>query len=181
MTLANQAMKILLFGKIGSGKSFVGEFIEREYGLPYYDADQDLPRAIVEAIRAHRPISEQMREGVTEKIIERIHLLQNEHQEFCVAQALFKNRQRVRLLEEFPDLRFVWVRSEPPQMDVRLRERTGHVASHYYADTVNPQFEPPSMAHWILENVADPSELHVRVANLLESLRFGEPDQAGNS
>lgn len=168
-------MTILLFGQIGSGKSFVGEFLQREFGIAYYDADLDLPRSLVESIRAHKPISEQMRERFTEKIIDRIHLLQKEHQEFCVAQALFKNRQRVRLLEEFPDLRLVWVRSEPPQLDVRLRERTGHVASHYYAKIVNPQFEPPSMVHWVLENVADPSELHARLAALLESLRLGEP------
>jgi shikimate kinase len=68
-------MKLLLFGMIGSGKSFIGEFLQREFGITYHDADRDLPESVEEAIRMHKPITGEMRDAFVERIIERIRLL----------------------------------------------------------------------------------------------------------
>jgi sugar-phosphatase len=164
-------MKLLLFGKIGSGKSFIGELLQREFGIAYHDADLDLPDTMREAIRNHEPISEKMRDSFVEGIIERIHQLSRKHDEFCIAQALFKEHHRQRLLEAFPDLTLVWVHSTDELTDTRLQGRTGHLASRYYAQMVNPQFEVPTHTHQTIENTADITQLRKRVVSMLESAR----------
>ncbi|QIF02799.1 hypothetical protein [Roseimicrobium sp. ORNL1] len=162
-------MKLLLFGKIGSGKSYAGELFQREFGLAYHDADRDLPEAMKEAIRNHRPTTEEMRDDFVRVIIERIHQLSQEHQHFCIAQALFKNRHRQRILAEFPELQMVWVRSDESLSDARLENRIGHVASLYYAQMVNPNFEEPTHRHLVIENTGDDSTLLDQMRSILSS------------
>ena len=160
-------MKLLLFGQIGSGKSHIGELLARDFGLHYHDADDDLPPEIAEAIRRHEPFTDAMRDAFADRIIARIALLSEVHPRFVVAQALFKDHQRARLLAAFPDLRLVWVHSTPALISARLEERAGHIASAYYASIVNPAFEPPSVPHLTLENLADAVRLHRDMTKLL--------------
>lgn len=163
-------MELLLFGPIGSGKSYIGELLAQEFGLHYHDADHDLPADALEAIVRHEPFTEAMREQFLERVIARIRVLANAHPHFVVAQALFRNRQRARLLDTFPSLQLVWVRSSPEQIAERLRARTGHLASSYYATTVNPSFEPPTVPHLALDNVPDPDGLRFNLVRLLASI-----------
>ena len=167
MATARAPLHLLLFGQIGSGKSHVGELLAREFELHHHDADQDLPPAIAAAIRRHEPFTEAMRDDFVGRIQARIASLVRDHPRFVVSQALFKERNRNRLHIAFPDLRFVWVRSTPELIAARLKERTGHVASAYYAQTVNPAFEPPALPHRVLDNLADPARLRLDLACLL--------------
>jgi len=160
-------MKLLLFGQIGSGKSYVGELFQRKFEIPYHDADRDLPEEMKEAIRNHQPITEEMRDGFVERIIGRMHELSQQHAQLCIAQALFKNRHRLRILEAFPDLQMVWVRSNDVLIHTRLHERTGHVASQYYAQMVNPNFEEPVHAHQVIENTGDETWVHHQMLSVL--------------
>ena len=162
-------MKLLLFGQIGSGKSHVGALLSREFGFHYHDADQDLPDEIAKAIRRHEPLTDTMRDLFADRIIARIDLLSTLYPNFVVAQALFKDRQRRRLLAAFPWLRLVWVRSTPELIATRLQERTGHLASAYYASVVNPAFEPPGLPHLALDNLSNPDRLRLDLAGLLVS------------
>ena len=162
-------MKFLLFGKIGSGKSYVGELFQQEFGIAYHDADLDLPEVVKEAIRNHQAITEEMRDDFVERIIARIHQLSREHQHFCIAQALFKNRHRLQILTEFPELQMVWVRSDESLTAARLENRTGHVASLYYAQMVNPHFEEPTHDHLLIENTGDDSSLLHQMRSLFLS------------
>ncbi len=160
-------MKLLLFGQIGSGKSFVGETLQREFSLFYHDADSDLPASMIEAVRNHQPISEAMRDEFTGVIIARIRDLALHHESFCVAQALFKNRHRARILAEIPDVVPVWIRSTPELIRARLHERTGHLASAYYAKAINPGFEEPLMPHSVIDNLGDRAALLEQLRQLL--------------
>ncbi len=161
-------MKLLLFGQIGSGKSFVGETLQRDFGMHYHDADDDLPASMLEAIRNHEPINDAMRDEFTGVIIARIRDLASRHETFCVAQALFKNRHRARIVAEVPDIIPVWVRSTPELIRVRLHERTGHLASAYYAKAINPGFEEPLLSHKVIDNLGDAAALHAQLAQLLQ-------------
>ncbi|MBI3714906.1 MAG: dephospho-CoA kinase [Betaproteobacteria bacterium] len=164
-------MKLLLFGQIGSGKSFVGECLQRDFGIHYHDADDDLPQAMVEAVRSHQPITEAMRNEFTEVIIARIGDLSQRHADFCLAQALFKNRHRLRILTRCPTAVPVWIRSTDALIGARLLERTGHLASAYYAEKINPGFEAPTMPHQAIDNFGDDAALHAQLQKLVE--RFG--------
>lgn len=170
-------MKLLLFGKIGSGKSYVGELLQRECGIAYHDADQDLPEAVREAIRNHQAITEEMRDDFVTSIIQRIHQLSQEHQQFCIAQALFKNRHRLRILATFPDLQMVWVRSDESLIDARLETRAGHVASLYYARMVNPNFEEPTHRHMVIENTGDDASLLLQIRTVMPAVNATAVDE----
>jgi carbohydrate kinase (thermoresistant glucokinase family) len=160
-------MKLLLFGQIGSGKSHVGALLAQEFGFHYHDADTDLPGEIVDAIRRHAPLTDDMRDQFAERIATRLEALSASHSNFVVAQALFKDRQRSLLLARCPSLHLVWVRSTPVLIAARLKERTGHIASAYYADVVNPVFEAPTVPHLILDNLGDSEQLRLALIELL--------------
>ena len=160
-------MKLFLFGQVGSGKTYVGELPRRRFGMPFYDADWDLPEALRNAITAHQPVTEAMRTEFTAAIVRRISLLEQGNQHFVIAQALFKNRHREHLIQTFPDLTLVWVRSSPSVASRRLHERVGHIASSYYAELINPGFEPPTHPHALIENVQDSRQLVSNLAQLL--------------
>ncbi len=160
-------MKLLLFGQIGSGKSHIGELLARDFGLHYHDADTDLPTDIAAAIRRHEPFTEAMRDAFVDRIATRISALSATHLNFVVAQALFKDRHRALLQTAFPDLQLIWVRSTPDLIAARLNERAGHLATAYYAEIVNPAFEPPTVPHFAIDNLADPARLHLDLTLLL--------------
>jgi gluconate kinase len=170
-------MKLFLFGQVGSGKSYVGELLQRRFGIPFYDADWDLPEALRNAIAAHQPITEAMRTEFTAAIVRRIALLEQGKKHFVIAQALFKNRHREHLIQTFPDLTLVWVRSSPSVASRRLHERVGHIASSYYAELINPGFEPPTHPHALIENVQNSRQL---VSNLAQLLRGVTPKGTPN-
>jgi len=164
-------VKLLLFGQIGSGKSFVGERLQRDFGIHYHDADDDLPVDMIAAVRAHQPITEAMRDEFTEIIIARIGELALRHTHFCLAQALFKNRHRLRILTRCPTVMPVWIRSTEALIRARLLERTGHLASAYYAEKINPGFEAPTMPHQAIDNFGNDAALRQQLQELVE--RFG--------
>jgi gluconate kinase len=84
---------------------------------------------------------------------------------------LFKNRHREKVLLAVPDLSFVWVRSTPVLISKRLQERTGHLASAYYGEVVNPGFESPTIPHDSIENAEDDAILELRIAELVARIR----------
>lgn len=170
-------MKLLLFGEIGSGKSFIGDLLAREFGLHYHDADTDLPPEIAGAIRRHEPLTDAMRDAFVDRIEARIAVLSSAHSRFVIAQALFRNRHRARLLAAFPGLTFVWVQSPSAQIERRLQMRTGHLATTYYASLVNPFFEAPTVPHHVITNEDDLDQLREQLVRLV-CAPAGKPSSA---
>ncbi|HEX8372407.1 MAG TPA: hypothetical protein VF585_06485 [Chthoniobacterales bacterium] len=164
-------MKIMLFGQIGSGKTHIGSLLNSRFGIHFHDADHDLPPRIREAIEKQEPICDDMRDEFTEAIISRIKTLEATHEHFCVAQALFKNRHREKVREAIPGLDFVWVKSTPMLISERLQQRTGHLATAYYGEIINPQFELPTIPHQVIENAGDDSLLESRISHVLAQIR----------
>jgi gluconate kinase len=170
-------MQLFLFGQIGSGKSYVGEFLRRRFGVYFHDADGDLPQSLREAVHRQLPISDKMRDEFTEAIIWRIKQLHADHNDFCVAQAIFKNKHREKLLRALPKLEFVWVQSPPDLVSTRLRERKGHLATAYYGEIVNPGFEAPTLPHLVIENTGDERLLHRQLSDLLKRVKEKDVSQ----
>ena len=167
-------MKLFLFGQIGSGKSHVGHLLGERFNLHFHDADDDLPTSIRIAVKNHLPISDTMRDEFTEIIVSRIRSLSTRHENLCVAQALFKNKHREKLLCALPDIRMVWVRSHPDLIARRLERRTDHLATAYYATVVNPKFEVPTIPHESVENTEDGCLLDHRLAELITRIRSNQ-------
>jgi gluconate kinase len=83
-----------------------------------------------------------------------------------VCQGLFKERERRWLSERFPEARWFWIRTSPELLHARLARRTDHAAPGAYAELVNDGFEPPQLAHDVLDNDGD----RARVIQQLKTL-----------
>lgn len=149
----------LLFGKAGSGKSYVGRLASIAYGLHFHDADDDLPERFRAAIRNREKVTEEMRVEYAQGIVTAARRLMATHANLCICQALPRDRIRESLLRAIPSIEFVWVDAPEDLIAARLRERPGHLASMEYAASVNNIFEPPVVPHEKLLNGADPAKL----------------------
>jgi len=146
----------LLFGKAGSGKSYIGKLSGLTYGFHFHDADWDLPGDFRRAIANQEKVTERMREDFIEIVIATIKHLMLTNQNVCIGQALFRNRYREKILEAIPSVEYVWVDAPDGVILSRLENRASHIASRRYAETVNRVFEVPTVAHVRFENGNDP-------------------------
>jgi replication-associated recombination protein RarA len=53
---------IIVFGKSGAGKTFIGQQIGKSMGFHFYDGDSDLTQEVKEAISANEPFTPEMRD-----------------------------------------------------------------------------------------------------------------------
>ena len=160
-------MIIFLFGLLGVGKNFVGKIFADEFGFTFYDADQDLTATMKEAIASHREFTEQMRDEYFEIVIGKIAELKKTHKRLAIAQALFKNRHRQRILLHFPEIQFVWVQADEQLTRKRLKARNYHPAGKSYGDLVNKLFEIPNIPYGVLINNMRKEEVAEQIARLL--------------
>jgi carbohydrate kinase (thermoresistant glucokinase family) len=147
----------LLFGKAGSGKSYVGKLASLVYGFHFHDADEDLPERFRRAIENQEEVTDEVREEYINNIIATIRRLMLAHKDICICQALIRNRYREKILEAIPSVEYVWVDAPDDLILSRLENRAGHVAPRAYAERVNRLFEMPTVAHVRFENGNDPT------------------------
>jgi len=146
----------LLFGKAGSGKSYIGKLSSLTYGFHFHDADCDLPGDFRKAIEKQERVTERMRDDYIEIMIATIKRLMLTNKDICISQALPRNKYREKILEAIPSVEYVWVDAPHGLMSSRLENRAGHIASKSYAEMVNRVFEIPTVPHVRLENGNDP-------------------------
>ena len=137
-------MKIyILFGKAGSGKNFVGDYLQNHYHWLHFDADQILTEEMKEYICLEKQMP-------AELIDEYMRILKIKISFFyetvtvpvVISQAMYRNKNRLALLTEFPNLQFVWVTAEDEVCYQRIKRRHNHVTVNY-AQKISVLFEPP--------------------------------------
>ena len=158
----------LLFGKAGSGKSYIGRLSSLTYGFHFHDADCDLPGDFRRAIENQERVTERMREDYIEIIIATIKRLMFTNKDICISQALLRNKYRKKILEAIPSVEYVWVDAPDRLISSRLENRAGHVASQYYAEMVNRIFEIPTVPHVRFENGNDPVKFDAQMKAIFE-------------
>jgi gluconate kinase len=146
----------LLFGKAGSGKSYIGKLASLIYGFHFHDADEDLPERFRRAIENQETVTEEVREEYIAIIIATIRRLMLANKDICICQALLRNKYREKILEAIPSVEYVWVDAPDDLILSRLENRAGHLAPRGYAERVNRLFEMPTVAHVKFENGNDP-------------------------
>jgi len=146
----------LLFGKAGSGKSYIGKLASLEYGFYFHDADEDLPERFRRAIENQENVTDEVREEYFENVIATIKRLMLAHEAVCICQALVRNKYREKILQAIPSVEYVWVDAPDELISSRLQNRAGHIAPRRYAEMVNRIFEMPTVAHVRLESGDDP-------------------------
>jgi gluconate kinase len=160
-------MIIFLFGLLGCGKNYVGKLFE-EFGFHLYDADQDLTRRMKSAIAHQQVFTEQMRDEYFKIVIRKVAELQKSRRDLVVAQALFKNKHRRKILNAFPDAKFIWVQCAPELISDRLTARVNHIAGKSYGELVNSHFEIPTIPCEVLMNNNGREEVLEQIKSLLK-------------
>ena len=158
----------LLFGKAGSGKSYIGKLSSLTYGFHFHDADWDLPGHFRRAIENQERVNEQMKEDYVEIIIATIKRLMLTKKDICISQALPRDKYRKKILAAIPSVEYVWVDAPDELVLSRLENRARHIASRSYGEMVNRVFEIPTVAHIKFENGIDPIRFDHQMKTIFE-------------
>lgn len=143
---------IILFGKPGSGKNFIGEIFEKEFGYHFYDATADLTPEMRENIKFGRLHSLDQRDEFAKNLIVRLTELKKNYEKIVFAQALVMERHRVMLHEAHPDAQLLLIESDDEILDSRASNRQGHILTGHYANQLGKIFEPTNLPHWKIIN-----------------------------
>jgi gluconokinase len=160
-------MLLVLFGLSGSGKNYVGRLLRDEFGLFFYDADDDLLPEMRDAIRRQAVIPDHLRDKFFENLVVRIRELREQESRLVVSQAIYKEKHRELILRNFPDAQFVWVKASPEVIADRLSRRTDNPATLDYAQKILAIFEPPKIKHFVLDNGDGREEVRRQIEHIL--------------
>lgn len=132
-----------LFGKAGSGKSFIGNYLQNHYHWRHFDADQLLTAELKTHIALEKPMPEAL-------IDDYMAILKKQIRDFyqaptvpvVISQAMYRNKNRLNLQQAFPRLRLIWVTAEDSICYQRIQQRNDSLSLRY-AQKITTLFEPP--------------------------------------
>ena len=149
-------MIVFLFGTWGSGKSYVGDMIERECGLLHHEADIHFDKAMLNALHAQTFHQLDLTEYYN-RVVADIFRFKNRTNHFVVSQGIYEERFRQLIYEVFqPEIRFVWVKTENQHIQ-RLRlnqrsEKSGNPIDGEMLKYMQAYWQEPQIPHEVLIN-----------------------------
>jgi len=135
-------MLIILFGLAGSGKNFVGEIFQSEFGFDWLDGDDYLTADMQLAIEQQQSFTQNMRDEFTQELIKKITEKKINSENLVVTQALYKEKNREQIISAFPEAKLIQVVAEDEQMQSRIQDRNNNI-SFFYAEKIKHNFEVP--------------------------------------
>lgn len=174
-----EPLVLFLFGKSGSGKSFVGEILKEALGWHVYHADEDLTEEMKAALDEKKPFTNDMRDRYFSIIVEKILMMKKNHRSIVVTQGAYKNRHRSYLSSKIPDLELIHVQSEEALILERLSNRQGGI-SRASAAALRNDFEEPGGNVKVIINNGSKSELAKQLSSIAEKMpnKFSQQDAA---
>lgn len=160
-------MLLILFGVPGAGKSFAGHLLRDEFGISFHDADHELPDTMRHALAHKLPVTDDMRGGFFERVIEVTQQLMQQHEHLAIAQAFMKEHHRRMVLDAFPQAHFILVTSRQDLIEQRFRQRDDYLIDLDDARRIAEAFEPPQVPHCVLPNNGNRDQLRAELAALL--------------
>ncbi len=143
---------IVLFGFPAAGKTFVGKISQQYFGYYLYDGDVDLPDIMKDAIKTQFIITDAMRDKLFQNIIKSCKRLKIKHKKIVIAQTFIKEKYRELFLKEIPEAKFILVQTDTLLREDRLAKRKDHFLDLKYAREMCLNFDPPHIAHKIINN-----------------------------
>jgi gluconate kinase len=166
-------MLLILFGKPGSGKNYIGRILKKEFGFFFFDGDTSLTLAMRKKIKKGAVISKTMRRHFYNRLVKKIGKLIKLRKKIVMAQSMPIEKYRRLILKKFPDARFFLVSADLAAMKRRLRKRK-HLADQNYCEKIHQLFEKPGIKHKIIfNNTAGKKGLTRRVQRMLAGLENG--------
>lgn len=143
-----------LFGKTGSGKSYIGNLLER-HNIVHLDGDQYITDEMRSCLEKDEQMTPQMIDRYVVHLERVIKAKALEGKNMLVTQALYLDKHRQYLLKKIPDLTFVWLKSPAELRSSRITQRFQQGESKVtasYAKEMDTFFEPPTHQHLVLNN-----------------------------
>jgi shikimate kinase len=146
-------MIVIIFGLAASGKTYVGQVVNRYFDLHFEDADQWLSRDMKEYINEKKVFTLGMLENLTSSIIANIERLISENKNVVISQALYREKNRDTIKQHFSsqDLVFLQVDASDEVIYQRLVQR-GDCVLPDYAASMRQFFQPMKEAKVIDNN-----------------------------
>ena len=147
-----------LFGKTGTGKSYVGEILANRTGLSHIDGDKFITPRMRLALANETPITREMIDEFVWVLVDKIKdkLQGGSDVSFIVSQAMYMNAHRQILLTEFGDqIKLVLIDSDEAIRKKRIEARFESGLSKVTvacAEEMDPKFEQPLHPHHTLKN-----------------------------
>ncbi len=145
----------IFFGKTGSGKSFLANYLQDNYNFFHFDGDQILTSDMKEYISKNKTFTQMMVDEYTTVLKEKIKSFLNDYQRpIIISQAMYRNKNRLEILTEFPNIQFVFINAEEQTCYQRIKSRNNWVTAEY-AQKISLLFDPPSGFNFIEINNDD--------------------------
>lgn len=162
---------IVLFGLPGSGKTYAGKVLEKEFGFYLHDGDQDLPEDMKTALLHNSLVTDDMRDKFFQQVIEATKQLEKSYTTIAVAQTFIKEKYRELFLKTFPHAKFILIQAPITVREKRLAKRKNYPIDEAYARNMVKMFEIPSIPHTVLVNEKEGEEEIKKQLQLLLSNR----------
>lgn len=116
------ALRLVIMGVSGCGKSTVGEGLAKALGLPFLEGDSLHPPRNVALMASGTPLTDEDRAGWLDTIAARLASLPQD-QGLVVSCSALKRAYRDRLRRAAPEVRFVHLHGTPALLAERLQQR----------------------------------------------------------
>jgi gluconokinase len=150
------ALRLVIMGVSGCGKSTVGEGLAKALHLPFLEGDSLHPPRNVALMAAGTPLTDEDRAGWLDTIAARLAALPDD-EGLVVSCSALKRAYRDRLRRAAPDVRFVHLHGTPVLLAQRLQQRQHLYMPPTLLDSQLATLEMPTAdEHVIALNIADP-------------------------
>jgi gluconokinase len=150
------ALRLVIMGVSGCGKSTVGEGLAKALQLPFLEGDSLHPPRNVALMAAGTPLTDEDRAGWLDTIAARLAALPDD-EGLVVSCSALKRAYRDRLRRAAPDLRFVHLHGTSVLLAQRLQQRQHLYMPPTLLDSQLATLEmPTSDEHVIALNIAEP-------------------------
>ena len=160
-------MIVIVMGVAGSGKTTVGKLLARRLGWCFYEGDGFHPVANIEKMSAGVPLTDGDRWPWLESIKKELDRCSEQGTHAVVACSALRDRYRSYLAADISDLRFIYLKGDPPTIRERLKSREHHYMGASMLESQLASLEEPEGA--ILVDIAHPpDEIVARIRAALE-------------
>jgi len=164
-------MFLVIFGLPGAGKSYLGNVLQKTFGFFHYDGDDALPVNMKEALLRGQRITDRQRSIFFNRLLQQVKKITTQYKYIAVSQTFIKERYRLLFAKHFPKITFLLVHANKSIREERLARREIFPLKKTYQHTMSLMFEPPRIAHLIINNNAPGKKMLItQLQTILPSL-----------
>lgn len=125
-------MIVYLYGLPGSGKTYIGKLIAKEFNFYFKDADEYLPKFMKDKLTKGEQFTYKNVEYYHTIISQKVYELSKKHNDIVISQASFFQKHRDMIKSKlYSDIFFIHICSQQDVIVQRLKIRGGSVTPEY--------------------------------------------------